>query len=277
MAQSTDIPLPEITIEDFRRAWTRFELVATAKKWGEDKQLAIIPTLLRGRLVDYYIDLEEEEKFSVQELGKSLKKRAGLMTDPLAAARKFSIRSQEPQERVSDFATDLKKLFRLAYLEEAKSSSVLLQRFLTGLRPEISRQILLKGRPSSLEKALEVANEVEYVLNFDKLQAGRQDVLAVGTPENRATSGAEAGDDKLRKLEETMCKMVERLEVLESKLQDQRTIAADATRNATPRRSRPRSEYKCFLCGGEGHFKRQCPLNCEEPARTVGGRWPRKQ
>ena len=46
------------------------------------------------------------------------------------------------------------------------------------------------------------------MLNFDKLQAGRQDVLAVGTPENRATSGAEAGDDKLRKLEETMCKMV---------------------------------------------------------------------
>ena len=92
MAQSTDIPLPEITIEDFRRAWTRFELVATVKKWGEDKQLAIIPTLLRGRLVDYYIDLEEEEKFSVQELGKSLKKRAGLMTDPLAAARKGLLR-----------------------------------------------------------------------------------------------------------------------------------------------------------------------------------------
>ena len=63
---------------------------------------------------------------------------------------------------MSDFTTDLKKLFRLAYLEEAKSSSVLLQRFLTGLRPEISHHILLKGRPSSLEKALEVANEVEY-------------------------------------------------------------------------------------------------------------------
>ena len=62
---------------------------------------------------------------------------------------------------MSNFATDLKKLFRLAYLEEAKSPSVLLQRLLTGLSPEISRQILLKGRPSSLEKALEVANEVE--------------------------------------------------------------------------------------------------------------------
>ena len=63
-------------------------MVATAKKWCEDKQLAIIPMLLHGRLVDYYIDLEEE-KLSVQELGKSLKKRAGLMMDPLAAVRKF--------------------------------------------------------------------------------------------------------------------------------------------------------------------------------------------
>ena len=115
------------------------------------------------------------------------------------------------------------------------------------------------------------------MLNFDKLQAGRQDVLAVGMPENRAMSDAEAGDGKLRTLEEAMCKMVERLEVLESKLWDQRTIAADATHNATPRRSQPWSEYKCFLCGGEGHFKRQSPLNCEEPARTVGGHWSRKQ
>ena len=85
-------------------------------------------------------------------------------------------------------------------------------------------------------------------------------MLAVGTPENRATSGAEAGDDKLRKLEETMCKMVECLKVLESKLGEQRTIAADATHNAgvTSRRSWPRSEYRCLLCGGVGHFKRQC-------------------
>ena len=45
-------------------------------------------------------------------------------------------------------------------------------------------------------------------------------MLAVGMPENRAMSDAEAGDDKLRKLEEAMCKMLERLEVLESKLWD---------------------------------------------------------
>ena len=33
MAQSLDIPLPELTTDDFQRAWTRFELVAKAKEW----------------------------------------------------------------------------------------------------------------------------------------------------------------------------------------------------------------------------------------------------
>lgn len=37
MAQSLDIPLPEVTAEDFKRAWTRFELVAKAKEWEDAK------------------------------------------------------------------------------------------------------------------------------------------------------------------------------------------------------------------------------------------------
>ena len=32
MAQ-LDLPLPEITVADFQRSWTRFELVASAKEW----------------------------------------------------------------------------------------------------------------------------------------------------------------------------------------------------------------------------------------------------
>ena len=47
MTTSTfDIPLPEITVEDFSRAWTQFELVSSAKAWEVDKQAAILPTLL---------------------------------------------------------------------------------------------------------------------------------------------------------------------------------------------------------------------------------------
>ena len=38
MTAQLDLPLPEITIEDFHRAWTRFNLVSTVKEWNVAKQ-----------------------------------------------------------------------------------------------------------------------------------------------------------------------------------------------------------------------------------------------
>ena len=55
MAQM-ELQLPELTAENFHRVWTRFELVAVAKEWNEAKQLAIVPTLLREKLIDFYAD-----------------------------------------------------------------------------------------------------------------------------------------------------------------------------------------------------------------------------
>ena len=50
MAEKVNIPLPEITCEDFQTTWTRFELVAAAKEWNAEKQALILPTLFRGML-----------------------------------------------------------------------------------------------------------------------------------------------------------------------------------------------------------------------------------
>lgn len=38
-----DVPIPEITVEEFPRVWTQFELV---KEWNTEKQASILPTLL---------------------------------------------------------------------------------------------------------------------------------------------------------------------------------------------------------------------------------------
>ena len=48
------------------------------------------------------------------------------------------------------------------------TSSVLLQRFLTGLRPEISRQLLLRKKPSNFTKALADVVDIEYALKFNE-------------------------------------------------------------------------------------------------------------
>lgn len=125
MAQ-LELPLPELVAEDFTRSWTRFELVASAKEWSTAKQLAVIPTLLRGKLIDYYVDLDDATKADLKLLKAALQERAGKKEDPLVVSRNFNKRNQNFDERVSDYASSLKKLFTSAYPGEALSSTVLL-------------------------------------------------------------------------------------------------------------------------------------------------------
>ena len=129
MTHPDSLPLPEIhaVSGDFSRAWTRFELVTKAKEWDDGKQLSILPMLLRGKLIDYYIDLPEDIKGDLRKLRDTLQEKAGLTKDPFSASMAFNTRNQEDDERAGDFAIELTKLFKQAYPEENTMSTVLLQ------------------------------------------------------------------------------------------------------------------------------------------------------
>ena len=146
MAESLELPLPELLLENFKRGWTCFEFIATAKGWDAPRQLVVIPTL---------------------------QDRAGVKEDPLVASKQFNQRNQGPEEKVKDFASTLKRLFKDAYTAELMTSAVLLlQRFLTGLRPEIGRQLLLRNRPTTFTDVLKDVEEIEYALAFNGLGEG---------------------------------------------------------------------------------------------------------
>ena len=89
MAQM-ELQLPELTAENFQRAWTQFELVAVAKEWNKAKQLAIVPTLLRGKLIDFYTEFDDATKRDLSRLKQTLQEKAGLKKDPLMASRNFN-------------------------------------------------------------------------------------------------------------------------------------------------------------------------------------------
>ena len=270
MATQLDLPLPEITVEDFKRAWTRFELVAEAKNWNEDKRKVIVPTLLRGKLVDIYINIDEETRGNLQNLKKELMRQAGLVRDPLTAGQSFMSRRQGPSESVSDFAADLKKLFVESYPDEQTTSAILLQRFLTGLLPNISRQLLLKGKPTSLEAAVVDARDIEFAFAFEPPQDEQQDINVVHNKPVPTTTEAQ-------KLQSVLEQVTKRLETLETKLE----ASSKSNQRYNPQRLRSvRQQFRnpdrvCWLCGEVGHIRRQCPLNENGPARTVGG-WPRR-
>ena len=277
MAESLAVPLPEITTDEFEHAWTRFELVAAAKRWDAAKQLAIVPALLRGKLLDYYVDLDAANKSSVATLKNALAQRAGLKKDSLAAAKAFVERGQGAQEKTADFAAELKKLFVQAYPDESPTSTVLLQRFVTGLRPTISRQLLLQGKPEDLESAVKAASGIEYALGFGVVEgketerATEHEAKVKSEPINAVQPRADAKVDQLQRALEDMTK---RFEALESQLKEERRRAPAYPLRRLRRTGGPRGRgQNCFLCGKEGHFRRECPLNYNKPARAVGDSW----
>jgi len=117
-----DLPLPEITVDDFHRGWTWFQLVASAKEWNADKQKVILPTLLRGKLVDYYAEFDEATRGDLERLKTSLMTKAGLVWDRLTSSQMFMTRSQWPEEKVADFVVELRE----AYPSEELTSAILL-------------------------------------------------------------------------------------------------------------------------------------------------------
>ena len=162
MAKWFDLLLPKITTEEFSRAWTRLVLASAAKEWNTAKQLSILPTLLRGKLVDYYVELDTTTKADLKLLKTALTMRARLTRGPLTARRMFISRCQLPGKKAEDFVNDLKKIFKQAYPEEELTSGILLQRFMTGLVAPVSRQMLLRGQPITFEQAVKDAKAIEY-------------------------------------------------------------------------------------------------------------------
>ena len=272
MAQ-LDVPLPEITCENFERSWTRFEFVATAKQWEEAKQLSVLPTLLRGPLIDFYVTLTTEERADVKSLRDALAAKAGIKKDPLSCAKSFSARDQGSGESVDHFASALRKLFALAYPTEDPTSFVLLQRFMTGLQAPIRQHLLLQGAPTTLDAAVKQAVAIEYALDFAKTTEDSKEVNAVQTHSGGATSG---GAESISQLQRTMEQLVQRLESLESQLAS--TTGARRAHNdpgTSPRYARRRG--RCYLCGEEGHYRRECHLNFAEPARKASRGWQGQQ
>lgn len=236
--------------------------------------------LLRGKLLDYYVDLGAADRESIDKLKGALTQRAGLKKDALTAARTFVQRIQQPQEKVVDFVSALKKLFKEAYPEENLTSTVLLQRFMTGLRPTIARQLLLKGKPENLEEAVKAALDVEYALAFADGVEGTYGCAYKPCEVKREVNTVQTQrDDKVDQLQRALEDMTKKLESLEAELRrEQRPQQyAQWQRGRPGRRPRyPRPGQRCFMCGEEGHLRRQCPLNYNEPARTVGDSWQSK-
>ena len=118
---------------------------------------------------------------------------------------------------MSDYATELKRLYSRAYPGEDAQSIVLVQRFLMGQRAPISQQLLLKECPATMDKAVKGAIDVEYALQFG------QETVEVHAVQ------CTIEDKCLEQLTQTVEGMAIQMEKLESQLKAGNNLQKEAT------------------------------------------------
>ena len=268
MAQQLEIPLPEITMEDFERAWTRLDLVAAAEKWDNAKQLAIIPALLHGGVsrllcgaewggLHRHADAKEDVVCKGWAGQGSLVLGKVLQYEEAGPGRESCRFCLWPQEAVQP---------GLPQWEYPVTCVVVMLPHWLAKGLSVSSCCWKVGQ---LDQAINEATEVEYALHFSRETA---EVHAV----QQSTS-----DKHLAQLTQTM-EMALQLEKLESKLQveSQRLPTPAISDNHVQGRGNQRNQWRfncCFQCGEEGHFCKECHLNYREPVRKVHGGWQDKQ
>lgn len=139
MATQVDLPFQRSLLKSYlERAWTRFELVSTVKEWNAEKQVSIMPTLLWGKLVDYYVELDATTKADVKQLMMALIMIKSTSCSGSTNSREVVHLSLSTLGWNSwRLHQSLKKLFKQAYPNEELTSAILLQCFLTGLTSPI--------------------------------------------------------------------------------------------------------------------------------------------
>ena len=98
MATWCDLPLPEISVEDFTRAWIRFELVQyyICCERMECREVSINRADFVARETGglYYVEIDATTKADLKQLKTALMRKAGLTQDPLTAGKLFISRFQ---------------------------------------------------------------------------------------------------------------------------------------------------------------------------------------
>ena len=136
---------------------------------------------------------------------------------------------------------------------------------------QIRHQLLLRGKPDTLQQAIRDVTNVEYALNFNAGLENTQDVNIV-----KHKTKEEANEVKTQKVQNSLDQIIRRLESLETaQTQAQMQLQRSHTRPQYSQSNPPSCDVdrRCWLFGELGHMKRNCPLNYKGPVALVGS-WP---
>ncbi|KAL5516149.1 hypothetical protein EMCRGX_G001420 [Ephydatia muelleri] len=179
---------------------------------------------------------------------------------------KIQNRVQKVGESLLEYSGDLKRMADKAYPSwpHTQRQELLRNQFIQGVRSPTVQLLLMKEVPKTLDEALKLACRLETVESAQKQlhKLKHSEAASAVTPETKGESTIciesvrATGHD-------------ERDEKIEALSRQIRQLSKEMEKLRTPRKSgqRPdqgRKDVVCWMCGGHGHIRRNCPNKKEQ-------------
>ena len=257
-------PLQKPTSYDGESSWeayfAQFEIICEINKWDASQKAAYLATSLKGNALNILANLTPSKRQDYDALVTALAGRFGSTHRTELSRVHFKNRTKQRDETFPALAEDIERLGRLAYPDAPSSLQDVLARdqFVDAVTDDDMRLRLKQERPATLQKALEVALELEsfQMASRQRYRVVRNTTMVGGQCERKTTEENKPEErvseyDRVENLVQRMGQSMENwMRKMDELMGRKRFTSRERARRDTP--------GGCWECGEIGHIRRNC-------------------